>query len=38
MNEFALESLKFDESGLIPVVVQHAQTKEVLTVAFMNLE
>ena len=29
-------SLKFDENGLIPAVVQHAQTKEVLTVAYMN--
>ena len=29
-------SLKFNEDGLIPVVVQHAQTKEVLTVAYMN--
>ena len=29
-------SLKFNEDGLIPVVVQHVQTKEVLTVAYMN--
>ena len=29
-------NLKFNEDGLIPVVVQHAQTKEVLTVAYMN--
>lgn len=29
-------NLKFNEEGLIPVVVQHAQTKEVLTVAYMN--
>lgn len=29
-------TLTFDEKGLIPVVVQHAQTKEVLTVAYMN--
>jgi len=29
-------SLKFNENGLIPAVVQHAQTKEVLTVAYMN--
>jgi phosphoribosyl-ATP pyrophosphohydrolase/phosphoribosyl-AMP cyclohydrolase len=38
MNKFPLESIKFDERGLIPVVVQNAQTKEVLTVAYMNLE
>ena len=29
-------SLKFNENGLIPAVVQHTQTKEVLTVAYMN--
>ena len=29
-------NLKFNENGLIPAVVQHAQTKEVLTVAYMN--
>ncbi len=28
--------LKFDDKGLITAVVQHAQTKEVLTVAYMN--
>lgn len=31
-------SIKFDEQGLVPVVVQHARTKEVLTVAYMNRE
>lgn len=30
--------LKFDANGLIPVVVQDAATKEVLTVAYMNKE
>jgi phosphoribosyl-ATP pyrophosphohydrolase/phosphoribosyl-AMP cyclohydrolase len=30
--------LKFDERGLVPVVVQDAQTREVLTVAYMNAE
>lgn len=30
--------LKFDERGLIPAVVQHANTKEVLMVAWMNAE
>ncbi len=33
-----LEQLKFDANGLIPVVVQDAETKEVLTVAYMNKE
>lgn len=38
MTSFQIESLKFDSSGLIPAVVQNAQTKEVLTVAYMNRE
>lgn len=33
-----IESLKFDEKGLIPAVVQDAKTKEVLTLAYMNRE
>lgn len=33
-----MESLKFDEKGLITAVVQDAQSKEVLTVAYMNEE
>lgn len=33
-----IENLKFDEKGLIPAVVQDARTKEILTVAYMNLE
>ena len=33
-----LEDLKFDEQGLIPVVVQDASTRQVLTVAYMNAE
>lgn len=31
-------NVKFDENGLVPVVVQDAQSKEVLTVAYMNEE
>ena len=31
-------NVKFDENGLIPAVVQDAQSKEVLTVAYMNEE
>ncbi len=30
--------LKFDEQGLIPVIVQDAQTDQVLTLAYMNKE
>jgi phosphoribosyl-ATP pyrophosphohydrolase/phosphoribosyl-AMP cyclohydrolase len=38
MTKFALEELKYDERGLIPVVVQDAESREVLTVAYMNAE
>lgn len=38
MTEFNMQSIQFNEQGLVPVVVQHAQTKEVLTVAYMNQE
>jgi len=38
MTTYLMDSIKFDERGLVPVVVQHAQTKEVLTVAYMNRE
>ena len=31
-----LDELKFGDDGLIPVVIQDAQTGEVLTVAYMN--
>ncbi len=33
-----IEKLKFDENGLIPAIVVDTQTKEVLTLAYMNLE
>jgi phosphoribosyl-ATP pyrophosphohydrolase/phosphoribosyl-AMP cyclohydrolase len=33
-----LEDLRFDEQGLIPVVVQNASTRQVLTLAYMNAE
>lgn len=32
----SIEEVKFDEQGLVPVVVQDANTLEVLTLAFMN--
>ncbi|MFT8870805.1 MAG: bifunctional phosphoribosyl-AMP cyclohydrolase/phosphoribosyl-ATP diphosphatase HisIE [Sporolactobacillus sp.] len=31
-----VEDVKFDEKGLVPVIVQDAQSKEVLTLAYMN--
>jgi phosphoribosyl-AMP cyclohydrolase / phosphoribosyl-ATP pyrophosphohydrolase len=33
-----IDKLKFDEQGLIPAVVQDASTREVLTLAYMNVE
>ncbi|MDE3840093.1 bifunctional phosphoribosyl-AMP cyclohydrolase/phosphoribosyl-ATP pyrophosphatase [Bacillus methanolicus] len=33
-----MESIKFDEQGLVPAIVQDASTKEVLTLAYMNRE
>ena len=33
-----MTELKFDEKGLIPVMVQDAETNEVLTLAYMNQE
>lgn len=33
-----MEAVRFDEKGLIPTVVQDWQSKEVLTVAYMNKE
>ncbi|MCD8511763.1 MAG: bifunctional phosphoribosyl-AMP cyclohydrolase/phosphoribosyl-ATP diphosphatase HisIE [Bacillus sp. (in: Bacteria)] len=33
-----LENVKFDEKGLVPAIVQDAQSKEVLTLAYMNDE
>jgi len=38
MEMIALENLKFDASGLIPAVVQDADTNQVLMLAYMNAE
>lgn len=38
MINFDIDSLKFDDKGLIPAVVVDAITKKVLTVAYMNKE
>src|SRR6266850_7632435 len=35
---FKIEDLKFDEHGLIPAIVQDANTREVLTLAYMNAD
>lgn len=36
MDKFNISSLKFDDKGLIPTVVQDSSTLEVLMVAYMN--
>ena len=33
-----MEEIKFDASGLIPAIVQDAETKDVLMLAYMNQE
>ena len=38
MEMIAIENLKFDASGLIPAVVQDADTNQVLMLAYMNAE
>jgi phosphoribosyl-ATP pyrophosphohydrolase/phosphoribosyl-AMP cyclohydrolase len=38
MSQINLDDVKFDEQGLIPAIVQHALTREVLTLAYMNRE
>ena len=35
-NDFPIDALRFDENGLVPVVVQDARTKDVLMLGFMN--
>lgn len=38
MQYFDINELKFDDRGLIPCIVQDADTKRVLTLAYMNRE
>ena len=38
MNEELLNEIKYEASGLIPAIVQDAETKEVLMMAWMNAE
>ena len=38
MNMLDIDSLKFDQNGLIPAIVMDADTKKVLTLAYMNRE
>ena len=36
MTDFPIDSICFDENGLVPAVVQDAATREVLMLGFMN--
>ncbi len=36
--QIPMEEIKFDASGLIPAIVQDAETKDVLMLAYMNKE
>jgi|SRR5687768_18269848 len=38
MEMVAIKSLKFDALGLIPAIVQDAETHQVLMLAYMNVE
>lgn len=33
-----LDKIKFDSNGLVPAIIQHFETKEVLMMAYMNKE
>ena len=35
---FDMSALKFDDRGLIPAIVVDTETKQVLTLAYMNAE
>ncbi len=38
MEQFDLTQLRFDDSGLIPAIVQDSKSSQVLTLAYMNAE
>jgi len=38
MNEELLNEIKYDANGLVPAIVQDAETKDVLMMAYMNAE
>jgi len=38
MDTVALDNLKFDSNGLIPAIIQDAETENVLMLAYMNAE
>jgi len=38
METVLIENIKFDANGLVPAIVQDAETKQVLMMAYMNQE
>ncbi len=38
METMSIQSLRFDKNGLIPAIVQDAETDQVLMLAYMNVE
>ena len=38
MEKLSTEKIKYDANGLVPAIVQDAETKEVLMMAWMNAE
>lgn len=38
LSEKAIETIKWDDKGLIPAIVQDANTKDVLMMAYMNVD
>jgi phosphoribosyl-ATP pyrophosphohydrolase/phosphoribosyl-AMP cyclohydrolase len=38
MSEINFDEIRFDERGLVPAIVQDAESREVLTLAYMNRE
>ncbi len=36
MNDFPIDTIRFDENGLVPAIVQDVNTKDVLMLGFMN--
>jgi phosphoribosyl-ATP pyrophosphohydrolase/phosphoribosyl-AMP cyclohydrolase len=38
MSQINFDEIKFDERGLVPAIVQNAETRDVLTLAYMNKE
>lgn len=38
LSEESIKTIKWNEQGLIPVIIQDVQTKDVLMMAYMNIE